>query len=107
VLWSDGPKYTYAKLDRLLPVLDESVVTGNNAREIFNKYRKWIPVALQREMFGTAAVPGKRSEMMWKIIKSFIEAGADEDEIFEVIRVSRWNKFTGMRNEDRSLRRQI
>lgn len=107
LLWDDGPKYTYKQLDQLLPNLDESSVSGNTAREVFNKYRKWIPVAVQREMFGTAAVPGKRSEMMWKIIMSFVEAGADEEEIFEVVKVSRWNKFNGMRNEDRSIRRQI
>lgn len=107
ILWTDGPKYTFSKLDKLLPNLDEGEVSGNSAREIFNKYRKWIPVAIQREMFGTTAVPGKRSEMMWKIMLHFIEAGASEEEVYEIIKVSRWNKFAGMRNEERSIRRQI
>lgn len=107
ILWTDGPKYTFGTLDKLLPNLDEGEVSGNSAREIFRKYRKWIPTELQREIFGTQAVPGKRSEMMWKIIMSFMEAGASEEEIYEIVRVSRWNKFNGMRNEERSIRRQV
>lgn len=107
VLWTDGPKYTYSKLDKLLPNPDESKVSGNTAREVFNKYRKWIPVDVQRDMFGTAAIPGKRSEMMWKIMLHFIEAGASEEEVYEIVKVSRWNKFAGMRYEERSIRRQI
>jgi hypothetical protein len=106
-LWTDGPKYTFAKLDKLLPNFDEGEVNGNSAREIFNRYRKFIPSAVQRDMFGTAAIPGKRSQMMWKIIMLFVEAGASEEEVYEIVRVSRWNKFAGMRNEELRIRKQI
>lgn len=107
LLWDDGPKYTYAQLDKLLPNEEEPQVSGKTAREIFNKYRKHIPVDLQREIFRGSPKKGVRSEMIWKIIMSFVEAGADEDEIYEVVHVSPWNKFAGLRTEERSIRKQI
>lgn len=107
LLWDDGPKYTFVQMDRNLPKLDQPSVSGSNAREIFKKYRKHIDVDVQREIFKGNPKKGVRSEVMWKIIKSFIEAGADEDEVYEVIKVSPWNKFKGLRTEERSIRKQI
>jgi hypothetical protein len=107
LLWDDGPKYTYGQLDKLLPNVGEPKQSGSTAREIFNKYRKHIDVSLQREIFRGQPKKGVRSEMIWKIIMAFLEAGATEDEIYEVVHVSPWNKFAGLRTEERSIRKQI
>lgn len=107
LLWTTGPKYTTYQLDRLLPRHDDPKEEAKNARSVFRKYRKYIEVDLQREIFQGTPKEGKRSEMCWKIINAFAEAGADEDEIFEVISVSPWNKYKERPNWEYSLRKQI
>jgi hypothetical protein len=54
-----------------------------------------------------AVVEGERSEVMWKIECLLAEAGWGEDDIYAVVSECAWNKWAGMRSEERQLKREI
>jgi len=54
-----------------------------------------------------AVVAGERSDRMWELECLLAEAGWGEDEIYEAVSESAWNKWAGSRLEERQLRREI
>lgn len=107
ILWDDGPVYTVAKLERMLPEEEVEEESDEDAAELFKKYSKKLPPWLRRELMSGKPQPGKRSDMLWKIENGLLESGLSLDECFVLIKASPWNKFKGRQSEDDQLRREL
>lgn len=109
VVWIDGPTYTISDLDKRLPgVLRESSNIGDSdAASVYKKWERKIPFSIRRELMAKKVTMGKRSEMLWKMESSLLEAGIPVEDCFLLIKSSQWNKFAGRRNEDEQLRREL
>lgn len=106
-LWIDGPEYSVKQLEKDLPEDEEEGVEDHEASEVFKQYEKVLPPWCRRELLNGKPTPGKRSEMIWKLGQTLIEAGVTREEAFVLLKASPWNKFQGRRNEDTQLRREI
>lgn len=104
--WADGPSYTVAALTKLLPAERKRKET-DVALGIYKKYEKNLPGSVRRTLLKGKPQVGKRSQVLWSLVHSLIEAGASHDEAFELLRVSPWNKFSKRRDGDEQLRREI
>jgi DNA repair protein RadA/Sms len=109
LLWLDGPDWTVRQLEKKLPADDiPEIVETSDAAEVMRKNEKIIPPWVRRELRTNRKPPeGKRSEMIWKLGNSLLEAGLTRDEAFVLLKASVWNKFAGRRNEDEQLRREL
>lgn len=74
------------------------------AEEIFHPYKPHVPPWLRRELFDGIPKAGKRSDMLWKMEHTLIDAGMSSDDAFKCLRVSPWNKFKG---RDEQLRHEL
>ncbi|MGE0366992.1 MAG: AAA family ATPase [Phycisphaerales bacterium] len=107
LMWVDGPTWDLKDLDRKLPAEEVSSTETSDAATIFKKYKSGLPQWARRElMTRKIPKPGKRSEMLWKLANTLLEAGIPDQEAFTMIKASVWNKFHGRRNEDQQLRRE-
>lgn len=111
VLWDDGPQYSIKRLEKHLPPEEELGDPDGedlNPAEVFSLYEKKLPRWVRRELVAKK-ITGRsdRSEMLWKLENACVEAGMSLDEAFAVIKRSAWNKFSGRRNEDEQLRREL
>jgi hypothetical protein len=109
IVWRDGPEYTIAEIEKRLP---KDAAPGDSGQEsdaaaVFKKYERKLPHWVRRELVGGKPVPGKRSEMLWKLEQTLIEKGLTTGEAFLLIKSSPWNKFAGRRDEDDQLRREL
>lgn len=109
LLWSDGPKYSSSTIEKELPK-----ETGNNkkydntdALSIYKKYEKKFNTFIRQNVLRGKPVKGKRSEVFWKLANEIVEAGCSTDEVFELLRVSPWNKFAGRHDGDKQLKREV
>lgn len=109
ILWSDGPEYTVAELEKRLPrdQVNTDAGTESDAAAVFKKYERKLPHWCRRELISGKPTPGKRSEMLWKLEQTLIEKGLTTDEAFVLIKASPWNKFKGRRTEDEQLKREL
>lgn len=91
-LWIDGPTYRLKDIKRKIPddVVDES---DDEALDVYKQYEKDLPKWVRRELLNGKPTPGKRSEMMWKLVLSLLEAGVARDDCFTLLKASPWNKF--------------
>lgn len=110
ILWSDGPQYTVAELEKRIPAeqtigMDAGI--ESDAAAVFKKYERKLPAWCRRELVGGKPTPGKRSEMLWKLEQTLIEKGLTTGEAYVLIKSSPWNKFRGRRNEDEQLKREL
>lgn len=107
-LWIDGPEHKLSKVLKWLPEEDESEGgEESDAAEVFKEYEKRLPAWCRRELMAGKPTAGKRSEMIWKLGQTLIEAGCTREETFVLLKASPWNKFSGRRNEDDQLKREI
>lgn len=110
ILWDDGPIYKIRDLEKQLPGDEE---TGGDAGEetdaasIYKKWEKKLPAWCRRELLRGKPTAGKRSEMFWKLGQTLIEAGIPMDDAAVLLRASPWNKFSGRRNEDQQIEREL
>ena len=107
---SDGPTHDAADIDEVLPKLRDLDVDGTAAQDgkkIWAKYASKFKAGTRAEIFQKVVKPGKRSEVLWRLVKECIEAGMLDDEIFAVLWHSAWNKFRSKHNGDVQLRRDI
>jgi hypothetical protein len=105
VLWSDGPDYKLSDILKKLPDREEEEeYSSEEVLKLYREYEKSLPPWVRRELLNGKPSPGKRSEMMWKLVNSLIEAGVSRDDCFTLLRASPWNKFKG---RDDQLRREI
>ena len=108
LLWTDGPSVTLSQLANELPLeLDEPSEADGDAGAIFKKYSRKLEPWLRKELISGKPTEGKRSEMIWRIENSLLEAGVSPEECFLLVKASPWNKFRGRRNEDQQLRREL
>lgn len=108
VIWDDGPTYTLEQLKRQLP--DDPTIkagAGLNAQTVYSHYEKHLEPWVRRELLNGKPTAGKRSEMIWKLEHSLLDAGMTRDESFVVLKASPWNKFKGRHDEDAQLNREI
>lgn len=102
-LWIDGPTYTVRKIERKLPQAEESdEASGDDVLEIYARYEKSLDPWVRRELLNGKPTPGKRSEMMWKLVNTLLESGVSREDCFTLLQASPWNKF----NDDQ-LQREI
>lgn len=109
LLWSDGPTYVVRDLDANLPKEQSSFKKreGNVALGLYKKYESKFSGYVRRQLLKGKVIPGKRSEVLWKLAHELIEAGCTREEAFELLRVSPWNKFNKRRDGDEQLRREL
>lgn len=78
---------------------------SESASEILQKHK--ISPFLIKKLY-SEAVPGKRSEVLWKLENLLCEKGLNKEEIKTVIKESPWNKFSKRENQlDRELDKVI
>ena len=106
LLWADGDSYLVSDLSKRLPK-ERSRKTVDAATGIYRKYEKKFSGFVRRELLKGRPQEGKRSEVLWRLVHSLIEAGCSRDEAWELLRVSPWNKFSKRRDGDEQLRREI
>lgn len=114
IVWSDGPSYSTDEIKKLIPAERRKKLNGANghadtlnATELFRKVERRLPYWCRKELMNGKPVPGKRSEVLWKLEETLIESGLSAEEAFILLKVSPWNKFRGRRDEDEQLRREI
>jgi len=107
LLWSDGPEHDPKTLERKLPTSQPKHREVDVARGIYKKYERFFDGWVRRTLLKGKPKPGKRSEVLWKLTNCLVEAGCSNDEAFELLRVSPWNKFSKRRDGDEQLRREI
>lgn len=107
-LWIDGPEYDLKELEKKLPELDDAEdEDGGSAADILHEYENKLPQWVRREILNGKPTEGKRSEMFWKLGSTLLEAGMTRSEAFTLLKASPWNKFSGRRNEDEQIRREL
>jgi archaellum biogenesis ATPase FlaH len=99
VLWTNGPKYKIADLERTIPVIsNESVEDSDEAARVYKKYEDKLDRLTRTELMNGKPKEGKRSEVLWKLNNKCLEVGMTRDEAFTVLWASPWNKFRNRRN---------
>lgn len=108
-MWKDGKVWKTKILEKKLPPEDPEEDSEHlSAAEVFDQYQGKLPRWVRRELLARKTHGrADRSEMLWKLENSCIEAGMTVDEAFAVIRGSAWNKFAGRRNEEAQLKREL
>ena len=109
VLWDEERTLKLKKLRDILPEEDDYEGDDDlDPSDVFAEYEKKLPKWVRRALLATK-IPGRqdRSEMLWRLENECLEAGMSMDEAFAVIKRSIWNKFSGRRNEDEILRREL
>jgi len=110
VLWTDGPEYLVKTLTSKLPKDNDETAAATeetDAAAVYKKYEKKLPMWCRREILNGKPTAGKQSEMIWKLGNALIEAGLTNDDAFVLLKASPWNKFSGRRNEDQQLQREL
>lgn len=106
MMWFDGPSHNLDVLRSRLPK-ERKAREHNVAVGIYRKYEKNLSGWVRRQLLKGKPQPGKRSEVLWKLVHELVEAGVTKDEAFELLRVSPWNKFAHRRNGDEQLKREL
>lgn len=110
ILWTDGPQYEVKRLEKRLPQDRASLGKSAEASDASDIYKEWerkFPAWVRRELLSGKPIPGKQSDMIWKLGNTLIEVGLSSEEVFVLLKASPWNKFSGRRNEDEQLEREI
>lgn len=107
MLWADGPTHKFNAVEKTLPKEKKSTATTSSAIRLYRKYEKNLTAFARRELLKGKPTKGKRSEVFWRLVQECIEAGMTEDECFEILRESPWNKFAGRRDGDDQLKREL
>lgn len=109
---TDDKTWDVDELDHILPKEVEHAGIPTDASNVWRRVKKTIKnesarAFLQRELT-TRRIPavGKRSEVLFRLVATMLEAGIKEEDGLTLIKCSVWNKFAGRRNEDAQLRRE-
>lgn len=109
-LWIDGPSYRLKDIEANVKKIDplpETKGLPSTIKLLYNKYERYLSAGVRRELLSGRPVEGKRSEVVWKLVNSLVQAGATKEETFELIRVSPWNKFKNREDGDQQLKNAI
>lgn len=93
-LWIDGPIYRARDIERKAPELEQETGDSDDVLEIYARYEKSLPPWVRRELLNGKPTPGKRSEMMWKLVNTLLETGVSREDCFVLLQASPWNKFS-------------
>lgn len=110
VLWTDGPTYRIAKLERMLP---EAPETGglpedvDDVRTIYRRYENHLTRWARKELLEGNPKTGRRSEVLWKLQNELMEAGCSLEDMFQLLWVSPWNKFRERHGGEKQLRTEL
>lgn len=107
LMWADGPTHYVEQIEKGLPKERKVTASTNAAMSIYKKYEKTFSPFVRRELLKGKPKQGKRSQVFWKLTQEIMEAGATQEEAFELLSVSPWNKFRGRRDADQQLRREL
>ncbi len=110
LLWSDGPKYKVNQLERMLPEVPQNTgapESSSEVRELYKKYEPHLSRWARRELLDGNPRTGRRSEVLWKLQNELMEAGCSLEELFQLLWVSPWNKFSDRHNGEAQLRREL
>lgn len=109
ILWTDGPTYEVARLEKMVPELKSINHEDINsaATLIFKRYENKLPRWVRKELLHGKPSIGKRSEVLWKLQNELLEAGMSRDEAFDLLWVSPWNKFKDRSNGVDQLWREL
>jgi len=107
MVWDDGPRWSVNALTRRLPKVAVNEKDGGDAAAIYAKYERDLPRDVRQLCSSTPDRHSDRSAALWKIERSFIEAGATRRETFTYCRASPWNKFRSRENGDEQLKREL
>lgn len=109
LLWENEPAYSYREIDQYLQSVPEHETTtaesevpdisGMSAKEVLREHKHQIPKRILKLLLMKEVPVGERSERLWEIENALIESGLSPVETLVVVRASKWNKFTGRRNE--------
>ncbi len=108
ILWSDGPRYSLAQMDELLPAdrvidLDED----SDASTVYKRVQKHLPHWVRRALKEKSTKGVDRSRMLWKLNAGIQEAGVSMEDAFVLLKASVWNKFAGRPSENDQLLREV
>jgi len=106
-LWSDGPEYDIAEVERLLPKEREGDVDIGDVMRIYRRYEKHLSVFVRKNLLNGKPTQGIRSEMLWRLNNELLEAGVTSEEAFILLVHSPWNKFAGRPNGEAQLKREL
>lgn len=101
LLWFKTNKYPLSKFP------DEAPNPTLDAGEVLRQVKSKIKPSTYRLLTKKRATKGSRSDVIWKLENLLSEQGVGFDEIFTLIKSSVWNKFSGRRDEDGQLRREL
>lgn len=109
ILWSDGPEYSLAELERKIPALKSArgEEISEDAARVFKRYEKKLPRWVRRELLHGKPEQGKRSEVLWKLQNELLEVGMSRNEAFDLLWVCPWNKFKNRRDGVDQLWREL
>ncbi|TXH19130.1 MAG: hypothetical protein E6R03_01070 [Hyphomicrobiaceae bacterium] len=107
-MWTDGPVWSVADLDNRLDPLNAADVLSetSDASAVYQKWEKHLPHWARKELIRTKRPSeGQRSEMLFKLANTMLEAGVPRDNGVLLLQASVWNKYEGRRDEERQLAR--
>lgn len=116
-LWSNGPVHSAGDLyDQVKHIETPRDVIGSlpplklpkaSAARLRRKYREKLPMTARRLLGASEAPQGTRSERLWKLERTLVEAGIPPEQVFVMVKASVWNKYRGQSREDRQLWTEI
>lgn len=115
LVWDDGPTYDPQALSRHLRTLagedrhSAGAVHSDGSSSVSRAREVGLP-ARARRLLNTPeeqVVVGERSARLWELECLLAEAGLTEDEIFDLVEGTPWNKHKEVASGDRQLRREI
>lgn len=107
ILWQDGPSFEVREIERLLPKDRVGDSDLGDVMRIYKRYEKHLSMFARKNLLKGKPVPGKRSEVLWKLNKELLESGMTTEEAFILLVHSPWNKFAGRINGDAQLRHEL
>lgn len=112
LLWENfTEKFPVEGFKKFLPEVqnDTNIADSETIFELIKKYRKQIPYEIRTllEYPPDKVKEGKRSEILFKIESSLVEAKIPMEDIFLIVQNSNWNKYRGRKDEKERLIKEI
>jgi len=101
LLWSKGKVYSYDEIEKLT---EPKTV---NSESILGKYNNRIPEKVRNLLTAKEVSIGSRSDTLWYIEHELAKVGIPLEEIYVLIKNSKWNKFQGRSDEEARLTSEI
>lgn len=112
VLWSEmDSSFVFSSLEQELPQVESTISDQSKMSlfELITQYKDIIPKDISRllQFPPESVTPGKRSEILWKIESTLIDAKVPMEDIYLMVQQSSWNKYRGRKDERTRLMHEI